>query len=250
MIKGQVYHHVNNKTVELIEGELCFIRPGDVHAYHSSNNTDSEAINIVISANTVKDLFDYLGKGFDSTHLLNAELPPTVILSKPAKQRIKQQFQQLNTLPADQPEAIRSGLRMLLFQLIAEYFSPYKKASTSTLPAWLEKLCQQMQRLENFSLGTSQLRQLSGLSSEHLCRSFKKHLSTTPTAYINNLKLTYAANLLLRTDMTVTEIAFETGFDSLSYFHKRFKQSFGHTPSEHRTNHQNAFINKKIKIEH
>ena len=52
--------------------------------------------------------------------------------------------------------------------------------------------------------------------------------------YINGMRLSAAADLLLESDRKVLDIAFDTGFNSLSYFIGVFKQSMGCTPTEFR----------------
>ena len=81
------------------------------------------------------------------------------------------------------------------------------------------------------------IRQLAGLShmsDGHFCRLFKKYTFKTPVQYINRARLSAAMDLLLESDRKVMDIAFDTGFNSLSYFIGVFKQSMGCTPTEFR----------------
>lgn len=238
VVKGRIRHKVNGRVLVHGDGELCLIRPGDVHSFQALKKVESEAININISAHAVKDLFYYLGKGFNSENLLNTELPPVVQLAEPVKIRIRERFQQLNMLPKNRPDVVRSALRILLFELIAEYLSFSESISDLDVPDWLDQLCREIQKPENFAIGMDQMKELSGVTHEHLSRSFKKYLGTTPTRYVNNLRLAYAANLLVHTDLNVTDISMKTGFGSLSYFHNIFRKKFGATPLEHRKNKQ------------
>ena len=75
--------------------------------------------------------------------------------------------------------------------------------------------------------------------STHLCISraslYNKLLEYTgksPVEFIRNVKLEKAKALLEKTDMTVTEVAFETGFANPNYFAKVFKTQYNMTPSE------------------
>lgn len=73
-----------------------------------------------------------------------------------------------------------------------------------------------------------------GVSTNHLIRLFKKHQGTTPGQYINGLRISKAAELIKNTDAKVLEIAYATGFKSLSNFYKCFKQQTGNAPIEYR----------------
>lgn len=73
-----------------------------------------------------------------------------------------------------------------------------------------------------------------GVSANHLSRLFKKQFGRTPTQYITGLRLDKAAELLGQADASILEIAYMTGFKSLSNFYKCFKEQTGHTPKEHR----------------
>ncbi len=73
-----------------------------------------------------------------------------------------------------------------------------------------------------------------GVSTNYLTRLFKRQLGLTPAQYIAGLRINKAAELLEHTEKDILEIAYMTGFKSLSSFYKRFKEKTGHTPKEHR----------------
>lgn len=73
-----------------------------------------------------------------------------------------------------------------------------------------------------------------GSSIHHWGRLFKKHMGMTPAQYLTKLRVDKAAELLANTNIPVLEIAYATGFGSLSNFYRSFKTQLGHTPNEHR----------------
>ena len=89
-----------------------------------------------------------------------------------------------------------------------------------------------MNKIENLSLKAEELSILSGRCYSHICYSFKKYLNTSPTKYIDDIRLKYARNMVLHTNMTILEIAYECGFENMGYFHKLFKTKFGTSPGE------------------
>ncbi len=77
------------------------------------------------------------------------------------------------------------------------------------------------------------------ISSEYLCRIFKNHTGTSIIKYINVLKIHYSLNLMANKELTLTEIAKESGYDTLSNFSKNFRGVMGVYPSEYRKSLQN-----------
>lgn len=71
-------------------------------------------------------------------------------------------------------------------------------------------------------------------SKSHISHLFKKESKMTIRAFCNDLKLEDARELLLNTDIPVTEIAFDVGFNDTSYFISLFKKKFGKSPLQYR----------------
>ncbi|MEO1415597.1 MAG: AraC family transcriptional regulator [Bacteroidota bacterium] len=73
----------------------------------------------------------------------------------------------------------------------------------------------------------------TGMSSYHLARNFKNCFGQTLFQYHESLKMAYAAERLQQArQMTVAELALELGYEESSYFIRRFKRHFGHTPGK------------------
>ena len=73
-----------------------------------------------------------------------------------------------------------------------------------------------------------------GLHPASLCRYFKKRTGQTVFEFLNGCRVRYACLMLVRSDLTISQVAFESGFNNLSYFNRVFKKSVGQTPSEYR----------------
>lgn len=130
-------------------------------------------------------------------------------------------------------------LKFLIPMLYKLLFFNIKHSSTNTMPVWLENVCRKMKLQENFVEGIPRMIQLSGRTREHLSRSIKKYKAITLSAYINELRLSYAADMLIHSDMHIVDLCYESGFSSLDYFGKQFKQKYGMSPSAFRFTMQN-----------
>ena len=81
-----------------------------------------------------------------------------------------------------------------------------------------------------------ELSQLCSMSSSTFKREFQKQYQDSPAKYIRRKKLERAGELLIASEMTLTEIAMDIGFNDSSVFSKAFKAFYNKTPSEYRAN--------------
>ena len=72
------------------------------------------------------------------------------------------------------------------------------------------------------------------LSRSQLYRRIKAQTNTSTNLYIRLIRLEQAKELLLTTDLNISEIAYRVGFKTAIYFTQIFKESFGESPSEFR----------------
>lgn len=69
-----------------------------------------------------------------------------------------------------------------------------------------------------------------GISKRHLDRLFKIELGVTPTLFAQNRRILFAKKLIAETNLSMTEIAFSSGFSSLRRFNSVIKSSYGCAP--------------------
>jgi transcriptional regulator GlxA family with amidase domain len=78
------------------------------------------------------------------------------------------------------------------------------------------------------------LAEVSGVSMAHFARSFKEAFGVPPHRYLLTRRIERAKALLRETDLPVTDIAFETGWQSLGTFGRIFRDVTGKSPGETR----------------
>lgn len=79
------------------------------------------------------------------------------------------------------------------------------------------------------------------LSTPAFCRYFKKQTNMTFTDFVNNYRINQAKLLLLQNE-GITEVCFQVGFESLSYFNKLFKKFMNETPTEFKKKHLSKVV--------
>lgn len=81
--------------------------------------------------------------------------------------------------------------------------------------------------LDNIAMGAN-------VSKSECCRSFKRILKVTPFEYLMEYRILKAADKLLKSKESISNIAYDVGFNGISYFGKIFKKYMNCTPSEYR----------------
>ena len=84
------------------------------------------------------------------------------------------------------------------------------------------------------------LASVSGVSEAHFARSFKQAFGVPPHRYLLTRRIERAKALLRDTDLPITEIAFQTGWNSLGTFGRIFRDVTGESPSELRAREKAA----------
>ncbi len=106
----------------------------------------------------------------------------------------------------------------------------YKKYVKSTLD-FIQKNYQN-------TLVISQLASLVNVSPQYLSRLYKVYFGISPQQYLINYRITQAKNKLIQyPDLSITEIALETGFKTSSHFIEKFRALTGYTPKKYRDFH-------------
>ncbi len=86
---------------------------------------------------------------------------------------------------------------------------------------------------EDFNV--AKLCQLLNIDQKQLYRKLKKLTGKTPVSFIREQRLKRAANLLKQGQLTVSEVMYQVGFSSLSYFNKSFTEMYSVSPKDYRT---------------
>lgn len=122
-------------------------------------------------------------------------------------------------------------------------------ASSSYAKVTVEDDSRRIRKVKNFisknymdELRLPELASLAGMSSSAFSRFFKLHTGRNISEYIIDLRLGYAARMLVDTAKSISEIGFDCGFNNLSNFNRIFKKKKGCSPSEFRESYHKTRI--------
>ncbi|MDX8338853.1 DUF4242 domain-containing protein [Draconibacterium sp. IB214405] len=109
---------------------------------------------------------------------------------------------------------------------------------------FLTKLMDYMENnWKNHDLHASMLEHYLGCSKSQIYRRMQTIIGQSPNSFIKSYRLSRAKQLLLNKSGNISEIAFDTGFSSPSYFSKCFQNEYGIKPSDFQMEHESSNSN-------
>lgn len=218
-------------------GDAFVVSPGNLHFMGSQTGTVDYFTFLFplkyIAFRSDDMLDDKLIEPLNSGHLM---------ISPEIKDTVKEQCEQLAGVYAaeiDKSESkITSQIRkkIILLQFIHELWKKgFIVENDTTGRNTVEK--EMVSYIQQNYTGKILLREFGEqfhLSEKYISRYFKEHFHITLSQYVTYLRLEHAKQMLQETDISVTEVAMQSGYQNISYFIRSFKKTYGVSPLKYR----------------
>ena len=227
---GCTYHLLNGVRESLSENTLYLIRPRDIHQFAQIGNENCIHINL----SAVPERFDQLCEvlGVSSEDLFDDSQNALCIqLTAEEKNYFMSRAQQVHFLGHDKKD--RTTLQLTISEMLIQCIALMHKKRIMRhdgCPQWLRKVLEQLHTPEYMDCNANDVYQLAGYSAPVVIQNFKRYTGDTVRAYLVKLKMDWAMQLFLTTNMSVLEVSDTLGYASLSHFEKLFVQHTGKYP--------------------
>ncbi len=218
-------------------GDAFVVSPGNLHFMGSQTGTVDYFTFLFplkyIAFRSDDMLDDKLIEPLNSGHLM---------ISPEIKDTVKEQCEQLAGVYAaeiDESESKITGQirkKIILLQFIHELWKKgFIVENDTTGRNTVEK--EMVSYIQQNYTGKILLREFGEqfhLSEKYISRYFKEHFHITLSQYVTYLRLEHAKQMLQETDISVTEVAMQSGYQNISYFIRSFKKTYGVSPLKYR----------------
>jgi AraC-like DNA-binding protein len=231
--KGNFQFRVFRNDLDAFHGLFLINKQGHEYRVGHTHDMPDECTLFTISSKTLEDLkassneFQWFFKDPDIKSVLIRATPETEYLHHCIFRMLKaQRFSRLwlETLMAELFLKVLSS-----HQASANVPSLTIKQKRNYLPG-IELVKRYISDYFTEDISLAQLADLANMSVFHFNRLFKKLTSFTPYQYLLRVRLEQAQLHLANTNRPVTQIAFDTGFQSLEHFSASYKQRYGKSP--------------------
>ena len=234
---GSIHCHLEEKDIELTQGDFLLIPPHNRHFYYNTENFSAALF--IVCFRCSSEILSILEQKISLSKELKLLLADIVQESKNSFQfPFNRKLRPLeNPLYASQ-QLVENNIEKLLIHLVRNETN--QNESIKFVMDSVEKehnLIDDILALLNSHLYSritlEYISQQTYYSKAYLNNIFNKHMGTSIMQYYNSLKIKEAKKLL-RDEQSPSSIAFQLGFDSATYFTKAFKKQTGLTPSAYK----------------
>ncbi|NLJ16347.1 MAG: helix-turn-helix transcriptional regulator [Clostridiales bacterium] len=232
-----------NKKV-FSSGEFCFINSGELHSIQSFKLKESAHSAVV---------FNFSMLSFDSNDIVQETLINPILNGSlhlpfyvPFKNELKDIWTKILYLTTEKPFGWLLEVKIMLYKVILILYRENLLEETGghsptgyINDIGIQKAVYYMQDNYNERIYLDEIAKTAGMNSQHFCRSFKKKTGKTPMEFLNIYRIEQACVYLCESELTVSEIALQCGFISLSFFTKQFSRYKGCTPGKYRKERRN-----------
>lgn len=232
---------VRSSRYEVSSGDIIVIPPQTVHSISSIDNCSMLYYNIIFSLSFLDNDDICHNKYFEP--LNRNEIEPIVYVRKDSELN-KLLTPYLTSLIENRQDLAASGELMIKSVLFAALHHIIKSArpidsdkcfDNSTYDK-LKKLLIYVREHYSEQITIKTAADICAYSCSHFMKIFKHMTGQSFTEYLINYRLNAAANALSLTSDRIIDIAFNCGFENLSYFSRAFLRKYGVTPTEYRRN--------------
>ncbi len=227
ILQSEGYMFLEGKKYPLKPGDICFKRPGEIT--QGIMPYSCFMVSFKLSAHQVP-YQNYQNEILD-------KLPP--IYSTKNKQYYELIFKQIldEYLKGNPVSSIK--IKSSILDLI---YSLYEEVQQNYLPSspYYSVINKAIKYIENNYQNKILLDDISSyinMSSFHFHKIFKQTMQISPNEYLMNHRVRVSKELLMKTNESITDIAFKCGFESSSYFCFVFKQKMNVSPNKYRKLH-------------
>lgn len=223
--EGTLTEYINGHKIEMGPGWVYFLRPYDVHEYHSHGLVSLYKIQFMIDILDSDIQRNLLSNDFQLIMKLSDKELETI---DPFLRKLVDEYNSNKYNRMTMVSYLMNCLTTEMLRLSQKY--PKHTSGSNTIITALEYI----HRHYTTNITMQQVAAYVGLTPNYFCSKFHNEVGQPFKQYLRGLQLNHAATLLRVTDLSVSRICEDSGFISLANFLKEFKGFYGMTPSQYR----------------
>lgn len=247
VVRGTISVFFNQQTIDLHEGQGIYINPEVLHMIRDRYDSDAMFISLDVSPKLLtsfpNSVFErsYVKPVFCSSAADAVILDPGVFWQKKILDEAMSIELDYKSRSFGWELAVSSSLYAIwkelvchLHESLTEHDAPAADGARMRRNQRIKEILSYIREHFTEKITLDEIAKHLHLSTNECCRFFKKNMNCTLFEYITEYRLSKSMELLEHTDLPVSQIAYESGFGSSSYFIEKFRKNVGMTPAAFR----------------
>lgn len=233
MISGDRQTITPDSSFEVHDGDVSLMPPYIYHRTVPVSRRPYENYLIKISIDCMEEIRDKAGG-----HLIDELFNKRTYRFPGDDGRIRREFDELYEESLKDVPYRETVMKGMLFRLLTDIWELGSIGATTDFSATLSKpvidALYIMEKDYAADIGLDSVAKETGFSPGYFSRMFKSQMNITFSEQLSRIRLKHVQELLLQTDLSVTDIAMQTGYCTGDYLSTQFKKHFGMTPRQFR----------------
>lgn len=226
VLEGTAEVIIGNQKIILQQNDLAIIFPNTIHTFLTGRE-HCEILLSICNQSLFGEYSNKLIKSVPSTPVIpSSNIHPDVIYA------LNSLFNEYQTSKTQNLPCIKALVSLILSRTIP--LLTLEKSTTllenDMTGKVIHYVCNNFTRQLSLDLLSSEL----GMNKYYISRVFTKKIGISFNTYINNLRIDYAKQLLTTSNLSISEIAFECGFETQRTFNRTFNQFSSMSPLKYR----------------
>lgn len=243
---GEMTHIIDNKEIKLCEGDLLLLNQNIEHAVKYTNENDI-IFNFIIKPEFLEFLSTMIDKkSYISNFIFDAlysydNIGEYLVFKTQNNALVRSYIEAIITNIYEPKLNNRLELKLLVGILLAELMDHPESIEAYSLDIYEKLVMSSILKYISIHYREGSLTQLSNeihIPNYKICKILKKSMGKTFKQLVQDERLKVCVKLLKTTNMPITNIMYEVGYENMTYFYEIFKKEFQMTPHEYRL--QNA----------
>ena len=235
-LKGSFDAVVNKKTYKVNKGELLLISPMAAHAIPDCNDLDGEVLTVIVGVSFLKKFFSFFSQARRGVYLITESACPDIYKSLA---KSLDELSDLSRLQDENRDLLKMGslykICSYLIDVIADDSEAQKPEGKEMIKvANIEKALDMIHYEHAKPLTLEDAARATGYGKSNFCKIFKAITGDTFHNVLNRQRVESACGLLSETNLSISDISAQVGFEETKTFCRVFKSVTGVTPGQYR----------------
>ena len=235
IISGHMHYYIDGKEVLLNTDDILLVNSERMHYGYGNTNADCHFVCYLINPMLLACNNSFLYEKIIQP-IIHCGITHWILDNQyPAHQSALSLLDTIFTINNDKTNCYEFQTVHLFHSFIYEFYTTASfvidGSATSVDQTLLRKMILYIHQNYKYDIQIEDIANSINVSRTTCCKLFRT-ISSTPIQFLNQYRLELAYNLIIRSEMNITTIAHEVGFNDSGYFTRRFKLKYGISPKE------------------